>query len=121
MTPRIWFRVAQKIDPINHLLAKTGLVCLLIFIVLIGVTIWNETALNQLVMLPGLLLFFLSGLGLIHYYFKTIVEKDSKTIDEYMEKSTASQKIMMWYGSTFMTIFVTMLLFMASLIIWSVL
>ena len=105
MTPKIWNNVANKIEPISSNLAKIGLTILISYFVFLGFAFWKEYVLNQLIILPILFLFFLAGLGLIQYGFKTNIEKQSKTIDEYMAKVNNFQKFVMWQGSITMCLF----------------
>ena len=121
MTPKIWNSVAKKIEPNSNVLAKIGLAVLISYAAFLGIAFWNGYKLNQLVVLPILFLFFLGGLGLVQYGFKTFVEKESQTIDEYMTKATTSKKITMWYSSIFISVFLIGVIYMASLIVLSIL
>lgn len=95
--------MAKTIASNESILVKTGIASLVIFVLLLSVNLWRGSDLNPLEVFPVIVLFFCCGLGLVRYNFKTIPDKEGRTIDEYMENASKPRKFMMWYVSLFMT------------------
>lgn len=103
MTPRFWHKIALTISNSEKSLVRIGVTCLILFILFISINLRQIKELNPLVLLPLIIVFLCCGLGLIRYHFKTTVDSEAESFDQYVNDASKSKKIMMWYSSLFMT------------------
>jgi hypothetical protein len=99
VTPKLWSKIAKKIAAKEKLLVQVGVASLVVFIILIIAIVKYEIFLNPLVLLPIIILFYCCGFGLVRHLFKTVVEKNHKSTNEYFEISSTVQKYIMWFCS----------------------